>query len=95
MHATIAKLTVNWLTIIPFTIHPYSHPHRSEVRQQSSIDDQSSYSVIANYNTIAHASSFLQKTFARDLRRRKATSFADVIRPYSSIFISRTIPTSA
>ena len=75
MHATIAKLAIDWLSIIPFTIHPYSHPHRSEFRQVASIDDQSSYSVIDNYNTIAHASVFLKKCrllngllFARGVR---------------------------
>src|SRR4029077_4777627 len=44
---TTPQLSVNWLPVVPFTLHPvFHHPF--------------SYSDIVNYNTMAQASSFLK-----------------------------------
>src|SRR5437016_7255909 len=50
---TIPKLAVNWLTIVPLTIHPVF-----KVRGIALIDHRASYSDIVNYNTSSHASFF-------------------------------------
>ena len=54
---TIAKLSINRLTIVPFTLHPVFH--------------RASYSDIVNYNTSPQASLFLI-FFARRSRRQFA-----------------------
>src|SRR5437879_2613619 len=50
---TIPKLAVNWLTVVPLTIHPVF-----KVRGIALIDHRASYSDIVNYNTSSHASFF-------------------------------------
>jgi hypothetical protein len=78
MHAAITKLAVNWLVVAPFTVHPIHIPHRSEVQELPSIDDQSSYSVIGNYNTIALASTFLQKFLRAIYADKERLAFIDL-----------------
>src|ERR1700682_418248 len=51
---TIAQLAVNWLTVVPLSVHPV-------------FDHCASCSVVVNYNTIPQASFFLN--FLRPLRR--------------------------
>jgi hypothetical protein len=62
MHATITKLAIDWLSVIPFTIHSLVDTrHGPVLRRTFSLDACSSYSVVVNYNTIPHASLFLRK----------------------------------
>ena len=60
MHASIAELAINRLSVIPFTIHPaLQTPSATKLRAAPVIASSASYSDIDNYNTIAHASAFL------------------------------------
>jgi hypothetical protein len=61
MHATITKLAVNWLTVIPFTIHSFLFKSLLRQAGEALIERCSSYGVIANYNTTARANVFLEK----------------------------------
>ena len=59
MHASIAKLAIDWLSVIPFTIHPVLQiPSTTKLRAAAVIARFASYSAIDNYNTRAHASLF-------------------------------------
>ena len=60
MDATIAKLAINRLTIVPFTIHPVFQTTFPNCWLACCL----SCSVIVDYNTIALASLFLRKIFA-------------------------------
>ena len=63
MHASIAKLAIDWLGVIPFTIHSVLQTALlPSASGPASIERCVSYSVIVNYITIARASFFL-KTF--------------------------------
>src|SRR6266542_4791144 len=60
MDDTVAKLAVNRLTVVPFTMHPVLH-------------HCASYSVIVNYNTTSHASFYLfffARRFSHERRTR-------------------------
>jgi hypothetical protein len=66
MNATIAQLAINRLMFIPLAIHSLNHvvPGRRPSPQLRLIQ-RSSYTVIVKYNSIADASFFLRKIFAR------------------------------
>jgi len=52
MHDAIAKLAINRLMIIPFTIHSlFQTSPSAEMRRLTAIDDCASYGVVVNYNT--------------------------------------------
>src|SRR5262245_12810883 len=69
MHAPIAKLAIDWLSFIPFTIHPVLQtPLATRLRAAPVIACSASYSDIDNYNTKAHASLFFGKFFGAGLR---------------------------
>src|SRR5207237_6791658 len=58
---TIAKLAIDWLSVIPFTIHSVLQTALlPSASGPASIERCVSYSDIVNYITIAHASLFLQ-----------------------------------
>jgi len=64
MHATIAKLAIDWLSVIPFTIHPLvQFALMAELQSVVVIVSAASYGAIVNYITIARASSFFAKFF--------------------------------
>jgi hypothetical protein len=59
MHASIAKLAIDWLSVIPVTIHPaLQTPSATKLSAASVIACFASYGDIDNYNTSAHASAF-------------------------------------
>src|SRR5207247_8122469 len=59
MHASIAKLAIDWLSVIPFTIHSVLQTALlSSASGPASIERCVSYSDIVNYITIAHDSLF-------------------------------------
>src|SRR5262245_37673675 len=59
MHAAIAKLAIDWLRIIPFTIHSVLQTTLlPSAIGPASIERCVSYSDIVNYNTISRASPF-------------------------------------
>src|SRR5918996_636797 len=61
MHASIAKLAIDRLSVIPFTIHPaLQTPTATKLRAAPVIARLVSYSDIGNYNTRARASFFLK-----------------------------------
>src|SRR5439155_11816670 len=61
MHTTIAKLAIDWLSVIPFTIHSVLQTALlPSASGPASIGRCGSYGDIVNYITIAHASLFLQ-----------------------------------
>jgi hypothetical protein len=65
MHDTVAKLSINRLIIIPFTIHPVLQtPFAAKPHAALLIACSASYGDIVNYNTRSRASSF-SKTFSR------------------------------
>jgi hypothetical protein len=69
MHAPIAKLAIDWLSVIPFTIHSVLQTALlPSASGQASIESCVSYSDIVKYITIARASFFLQKFFQAILR---------------------------
>jgi len=64
MHAPIAKLAIDWLSVIPFTIHSVLQTALlSSASGPASIERCVSYSDIVNYITIARASLFLANFF--------------------------------
>src|SRR5206468_5431742 len=61
MDDTVAKLSINRLIIIPFTIHPVLQtPLLTRFRARPSVDCSPSYGDIVNYNTRSRASVFLK-----------------------------------
>src|SRR5947199_8225786 len=61
MHATIAKLAIDWLSVIPFTIHSVLQTALlPSASGPASIERCISYSDIVKYNTISRANSFFQ-----------------------------------
>jgi hypothetical protein len=61
MHAPIAKLAIDWLSVIPFTIHSVLQTALlPSASGPASIERCFSYSDVVNYITIARASLFLQ-----------------------------------
>src|SRR5207249_12297747 len=61
MHASIAKLAIDWLSVIPFTIHSVLQTALlPSASGPASIERCISYSDIVKYNTISRANSFFQ-----------------------------------
>ena len=73
MHAPIAKLAIDWLSVIPFTIHPVLQTARLQqsCERPLSIACSASYGDIVNYNTIARARRFFGNFFGARLRGLK------------------------
>jgi hypothetical protein len=70
MHATIAKLAIDWLSLIPFTIHSVLQTALLPSASGPASIERVSYSDIVKYNTISHASSFSRKFFGAFVRQK-------------------------
>src|SRR6266540_1733928 len=89
MHAAIAKLAIDWLSVIPFTIHSVLQtallPNASG---PASIERCISYSDIVNYNTIARASlffvNFSRQFYAAEEHPAVATTSLILPTPYGA-----------
>jgi hypothetical protein len=77
MDDTVSKLSINWLIIIPFTIHPVLQtPIAAKRRAAPVIVSSASYGDIVNYNTSSRASFFFDffgpAVFIRSENRQSA-----------------------
>jgi len=78
MHASIAKLAIDWLSVIPFTIHSVLQTALlSSASGPASIERCVSYSDIVNYITIARASLFFENFFEAISLRSNVKPFFD------------------
>jgi hypothetical protein len=78
MHAPIAKLAIDWLSVIPFTIHSVLQTALlPSASGPASIERCVSYSDIVNYITISRASLFFAKFFEAISRRSNVKFFFD------------------